>query len=141
MGDPSEPDPPSDPPINPFKLNWMKEKLQNLKDTVWIHKKKNFPSMVKGTWPSWATALQRSAPVPTEEFRNVPTLAREDFCLPALVLWAPELQFPQYYENGRPACIFHRGCYDCVESKGWRNLPRRGVAEKAVAYVWGKSYK
>jgi hypothetical protein len=49
---------------------------------------------------------------------------KEDFALPALMVWAPELRWPDLYPDSKPMCPFHKTT-DCVEHKGIGDRVRR----------------
>ena len=52
---------------------------------------------------------------------------KEDFALPALMIWAPELRWPEFNPALQPKCPFHKTS-DCVEHKGIGQHVRRCYA-------------
>jgi hypothetical protein len=66
-------------------------------------------------------------------------LGQEDFCLPDLVMWAPELRWPEMYANGTPNCPFCKGS-TCVRHKGWENYFRRCYGPRCNTALQGKRY-
>jgi hypothetical protein len=48
-------------------------------------------------------------------------LVQEDFCLPDLVMWVPELRWPKMYPTGTPNCPFCKGP-SCVTHGGGRTI-------------------
>jgi hypothetical protein len=66
-------------------------------------------------------------------------LGQEDFCLPDLVMWAPELRWPQMYPNGTPHCPFCKAA-SCVRHKGWENYFRRCYGPRGNVALQGKRY-
>jgi hypothetical protein len=66
-------------------------------------------------------------------------LLQEDFCLPDLVMWAPELRWPEMYPTGTPNCPFCKGP-SCVTHKGWENYFRRCYGPRCNVALQGKRY-
>jgi hypothetical protein len=73
---------------------------------------------------------------PLHELYN---LGQEDFCLPDLVMWAPELRWPEMYPNGTPHCPFCKGT-SCVRHKGWESYFRRCYGPRCNVALQGKRY-
>ena len=133
-----EDDPVDDEPeASASQFEFMSAQLERLKGTC------NFTSggTVSSSWPHFATVLGLSRPEPLSGvLQHKPTLTIDDFNNPKCMYWAPELQFQQYYPDGRPCCPIH-GCTNCVRHKGWRPRPRRAVDVDGPAFVWGRAYK
>jgi hypothetical protein len=68
-------------------------------------------------------------------------LTREDFALPDVMIWAPELRWPHLYMTGRPCCPFHPGQTDCVMHNGYADYPRRCYGPRGNVALQGKRYK
>ena len=101
---------------------------------------------VNGKFPPWALSKIKGQVDPYGQNRwcgaadkhgHVKALRKEDFCYPDLIIWAPELQFPDFYPNGRSKCKFHDS-YDCVEYKGWTTEPRHGYDMDGITAIWGR---
>jgi hypothetical protein len=101
-----------------------------------------------GKWPSFAypPVLQPSKdPVNflglIGDERHLNELTREDFALPDLMIWAPELRWEHLYPSGRPCCPFHPGQTDCVQHHGYADYPRRCYGPRGNVALQGKRYK
>ena len=66
-------------------------------------------------------------------------LGREDFCLPDLVMWAPELRWPEMCPNGTPHCPFCK-VTSCVRHKGWESYFRRCHGPRCNVALQGKRH-
>jgi hypothetical protein len=73
--------------------------------------------------------------------RQLNELTREDFALPDLMIWAPELRWEHLYPSGRPCCPFHPGRTDCVQHNGYADYPRRCYGPRGNVALQGKRYK
>ncbi len=89
-----------------FKINIMASRLSNLRFSP-----QNDP-----------VAFKRSK-LPMSSSDKTPLLDMQDFCLPDVVVWVPELLYPELYPRGLPPCKFH-GTAECVGSEGWARSPR-----------------
>jgi len=67
-------------------------------------------------------------------------LKAEDFACRPVMFWAPELQFPQFYPDGKPCCPFHPGETNCVLNNGWSNYYRRVFDENGTVALTGRQY-
>jgi hypothetical protein len=101
-----------------------------------------------GKWPAFAypPVLQLSKdPVNflglIGDERHLNALTREDFALPDLMIWAPELRWEHLYPSGRPYCPFHPGQTDCVQHNGYADYPRRCYGPRGNVALQGKRYK
>ena len=101
---------------------------------------------VIGKFPSWALSKIKGQADPyghnrwrgaADKHGQMQVLSPEDFCYPDLLIWAPELQFPEFYPSGRTKCKFHDS-YDCVEYKGWTTEPRHGYDMDGITAIWGR---
>lgn len=63
----------------------------------------------------------------------------EDFCLPDLLVWYPEAEWPRFYPDGIPSCKFH-GRTDCVKRHAWMQYPRRGHGRTRNTAVLSRIY-
>ena len=116
--------------------------LEHVKKEVGFHPQshKRF-----GHWPIQGFRVDPSAD-PANFFRN-PYMKRteedflspEDFVCPPVMLWAPELQFPDWYPDQRPMCPYHRST-QCVHHNGWTNYFRRCYDENSVTALIGREY-
>jgi hypothetical protein len=68
-----------------------------------------------------------------------PDLSQEDFSLPDLVMWAPELRWPQMHPNGTPHCPFCKAT-SCVKNKGWESHFRRCCGPRGDVALQGKRH-
>jgi hypothetical protein len=73
--------------------------------------------------------------------RQLNALTQEDFALPDLMIWAPELRWEHLYPFGRPCCPFHPGETDCVQHNGYADYPQRCYGPRGNVALQGKRYK
>lgn len=86
-----------------------------------------------GKWPEllYAPIISPASDPMNSPFLKSPDgpLMRKDFAFPDLMIWAPEMRFPDLYPDGRPCCPFHNRT-DCVEHLGWNDYIRRCYSER-----------
>jgi hypothetical protein len=73
--------------------------------------------------------------------KEIQELTREDFALPSILVWAPELRWPHLYPEGRPFCAWHRGCTGCVAHLGYSTYTRRCYGPRGNEGLLGRRYK
>ena len=72
---------------------------------------------------------------------NNQLLTVENFCLPHILVWLPELSFgARLYPGARPKCKFHN-CSSCVNIRGWVPDPRHCYGEDRWIALMGKVYE
>ena len=68
-------------------------------------------------------------------FKDEHPLRMEHFCIPKVLIWRPEEQYPIFYQDKRPNCKWHN-CTDCVIKKGWVRKPRHcHTSDRIVALI------
>ena len=70
-----------------------------------------------------------------------PVLSREEFTIPDIMVWCPELHWPHLYPSGRPCCKWHNNSVDCVARMGQAHYPRRCYDINGNTALVGYRYK
>jgi len=62
------------------------------------------------------------------------------FCLPNVLVWYPEAQYPDWYPEALPCCKWH-GDTKCVVREGWMRDARHGYASHRITAIMGRYYE
>jgi hypothetical protein len=129
-------------------LDFIQRMLDRLKPEVNFNPRGNHE--LQGSWPDihYCYLIEPSADVITWKKKVAvegETVAfddavKEDFALPAFMLWAPENRWPDLYPEERPKCPFHKA-FNCVEHLGIGNHVRRCYGRNGNVALAKRRYK
>lgn len=102
-------------------------------------KSKNRSATMNGPFPQKYRGLISPSKDPLGYFSDLQVLTMPHFCLPDLLIWYPEAEYPSLYPDALPNCKWC-GTSWCVSRDGWMETPLRADGHSRNVALLGKKY-